>query len=118
MFFRTVSGVIPCSRLYAVWRSLRRLVSVIASRIEPVSASAYKMTLPATLRADRPKVWISDLADRRNPSLSASRMATSDTSGRSSPSRRRLIPTRASNLPRRRSRRMLTRSSVSMSECR
>ena len=47
-------------------------------------------------RAARPIVWISDLSARRKPSLSASRIATSDTSGRSSPSRRRFTPTRTS----------------------
>ena len=57
------------------------------------------MTLPSTLRAARPMVWISERAERRYPSLSASRIATSETSGRSSPSRSRLIPTRTSNSP-------------------
>ena len=77
-----------------------------ARLIESVIVSAYMMTRPLTLRAARPEVWISEPADRRNPSLSASRMATSDTSGRSSPSRSRLMPTRTSNSPRRRSRRI------------
>ena len=54
---------------------------------------------------------------RKKPSLSASMMATRETSGRSSPSRSRLMPTSTSNSPRRRSRRMSTRSSVSTSEC-
>ena len=54
--------------------------------------SAYMCTWPDTLRAARPMVWISEVAERRKPSLSASRMATSDTSGRSSPSRSRLMP--------------------------
>ena len=39
--------------------------------------------------------------DRRKPSLSASRIATSDTSGRSRPSRSRLMPTNTSYSPRR-----------------
>jgi hypothetical protein len=55
--------------------------------------------LPDTLRAARPIVWISDVPERRKPSLSASRIATSDTSGRSSPSRSRLMPTSTSNSP-------------------
>ena len=38
-------------------------------------------TSPDTLRAARPMVWIRLFALRRKPSLSASRMATSDTSG-------------------------------------
>ena len=56
--------------------------------------------------------------ERRNPSLSASRMATSETSGISSPSLSKLIPTSTSNLPKRRSRMISTRSTVSTSECR
>ena len=67
-------------------------VTVMASVIESVIRSAYMMTLPRTLRAARPMVWISERSARRKPSLSASRMATSDTSGRSSPSRSRLMP--------------------------
>src|SRR3970282_1387776 len=54
----------------------------------------------------------SEPLDRRKPSLSASRMATSETSGRSSPSRSRLMPTSTSNSPRRRSRRISTRRAV------
>ena len=71
----------------------------MAFAIESVSRSAYMMTLPRTLRAARPMVWTSDRSARRKPSLSASRMPTSDTSGRSRPSRNRLIPTRTSNSP-------------------
>ena len=47
--------------------------------------------------------------------MSASRIATSDTSGRSSPSRRRLTPTSTSYSPSRRSRMIWIRSSVSIS---
>ncbi len=61
--------------------------------------SAYSTTRPSTLRAARPMVWMSEEAERRKPSLSASRMATSATSGRSRPSRSRLMPTRTSNSP-------------------
>ena len=57
-------------------------------------------------RAARPIIWMSDQALRRNPSLSASRIATRVTSGRSMPSRRRLIPTSTSYTPSRRSRRI------------
>ena len=60
-------------------------------------------------RAARPEVWMSEPAERRKPSLSASRMATSETSGRSSPSRSRLIPTMTSYTPTRRSRRISVR---------
>ena len=57
------------------------------------------ITWPSTLRAARPIVWISDVSERRKPSLSASRIATSETSGRSRPSRSRLMPTSTSNSP-------------------
>ena len=90
----------PCSALYASCRARRRVVSAIALRMDAVSTSAYMITRPFTWRAARPDVWISEPAERRNPSLSASRMATRDTSGRSSPSRSRLMPTRTSNTPR------------------
>ncbi|CKS38246.1 Uncharacterised protein [Mycobacterium tuberculosis] len=68
----------------------------MASLIESVILSAYMCTSPDTLRAARPMVWIRLRLDRRNPSLSASRIATSDTSGRSRPSRSRLMPTSTS----------------------
>ena len=74
--------------------------------------------LESAERAARPTVWISELSERRKPSLSASRMATSDTSGMSSPSRSRLMPTITSNLPSLKSRMISTRSTVSTSECR
>ena len=45
---------------------------------------------PFALRAARPTVWISEPSERRKPSLSASRIATRDTSGRSSPSRKQV----------------------------
>ena len=113
-----VSGVMPCSRLYASWIARRRSVSSIAARMAAVSLSAYMRTVPSTLRAARPIVWISEVSPRRKPSLSASRIATSDTSGRSSPSRRRLTPTSTSYSPSRSSRMIWIRSSVSISECR
>ena len=61
-------------------------------------------------------VWMSEPSERKNPSLSASRIATKDTSGMSSPSRSKLMPTMTSNLPKRRSRMISERSTVSMSE--
>src|SRR3954451_14246111 len=90
----------------------------MAFSIEGVTLSAYMITWPDTLRAARPIVWISDLSERRKPSLSASRIATSDTSGRSSPSRSRLMPTRTSYCPSRSSRSSSIRRSVSTSLCR
>ena len=101
--------------LYASWIPRRRFVSSIAAAIDSVVRSAYMTTLPPMLRAARPIIWISDHELRRKPSLSASRIATSVTSGRSIPSRRRLMPTSTSNTPSRRSRRIATRSSVSTS---
>ena len=115
---RIVCGSMPCSALYACCSWRRRLVSEMARCIESVTVSAYMITWPSTLRAARPIVWISEVSLRRKPSLSASRMATSDTSGRSRPSRSRLMPTSTSNSPRRRSRRISMRSIVSMLECR
>ena len=56
-----------------------------------VMVSAYIMTCPSALRAARPIVWISEVPERRNPSLSASRIATSVISGISSPSLLTLI---------------------------
>ena len=104
--------------LKSSWSLRRRLVSSMARVIDGVTWSAYMTTWPSTLRAARPMVWTREVSERRNPSLSASRMATRVTSGRSRPSRSRLIPTRVSNSPRRRSRRISMRCTVSISECR
>ena len=98
-----VFGVILCFLLYATCMARRRFVSPIARSIEPVVLSAYKSTRPFTLRAALPMVWMSDVSLRRNPSLSASNMPTSSTSGRSRPSRKRLTPTKTSNTPLRKS---------------
>ncbi len=67
--------------------------------------SAYMMTCPSThyvlhVRSSESVMFL----ERRNPSLSASRIATSVISGISRPSRRRLIPTSTSNTSRRISR--------------
>ncbi len=90
----------------------------MARCMDGVTLSAYMCTWPDTLRAARPMVWMSDVPERRKPSLSASRIDTSDTSGRSSPSRSRLIPTSTSYSPTRSSRSSSTRRSVSTSLCR
>ena len=58
-------GSMPCSRLNATCRSRRRFVSPIARAIDSVTTSAYMITLPSTLRAARPIVWISDVPLRR-----------------------------------------------------
>src|SRR5205085_731057 len=87
MPFWIVAAVMPCSALWASWMALRRSVSSIAFCIAVECLSAYMSTLPWTLRAARPIVWISEVSPRRKPSLSASRIAPSETSGRSRPSR-------------------------------
>ena len=57
------------------------------------------MTFPSVFLAARPMVCIKERSERKKPSLSASNIATSDTSGMSNPSLNRLIPTRTSNSP-------------------
>ena len=116
--FWIVFGVMPCSSLYAICTSRLLCVSSSAARMESVIVSAYMITCPSALRAARPIVWIRDVSERKNPSLSASRIATNVISGMSSPSRRRLMPTRTSNTSRRISLTISVRSSVSISECR
>ena len=114
---RICVGVMPCSWLYCICFSRRRFVSSMVFCMESVMLSAYMMARPLTLRAARPIVWVRLRCERRKPSLSASRMATSETSGRSRPSRRRLTPTSTSYLPLRRLSMIWTRSRVSTSEC-
>ena len=75
------------------------------------------MTKPFAFLAARPAVWVNDLSFLKNPSLSASRMATRDTSGKSSPSRSKFTPTNTSNPPILKSLNISTRSIVSTSEC-
>ena len=94
------------------------VLAFVARRIESVTLSAYMIALPLMCRAARPTVWMSERSERRKPSLSASRIATSETSGMSSPSRNRLMPTSTSKSPRRNPRRISTRSRVSTSLCR
>ena len=118
IFLRIGVGSMLLARLYATCFSRRRLVSSIAAAIEAVIESAYMWTSPDTFRAARPMVWIRLFSLRRNPSLSASRIATNDTSGRSRPSRSRLIPTSTSYVPIRSSRSRVIRCRVSTSECR
>ena len=82
-----------------------------------VILSPYKIARPFKWRAALPIVCISDFSARKKPSLSASSIATKDTSGMSRPSLKRLIPTSTSNLPKRKSRIISIRSTVSISEC-
>ena len=105
------------SLLYFSCIALLLFVSDIAFSIEGVNSSAYIITLPSVFLAARPIVCINDLSERKNPSLSASNIATNDTSGISSPSLKRLIPTRTSNLPIRKSLIISILSSALISEC-
>lgn len=57
-----------------------------------VIRSAYMITRPLRFLAARPTVCVSERCERRKPSLSASSMATNETSGKSNPSRKRLTP--------------------------
>src|SRR6266545_2139578 len=52
----------PLAWLYSIWSLRRRLVSSIARRIDGVTASAYMMTWPSTLRAARPMVCTSEVS--------------------------------------------------------
>jgi hypothetical protein len=83
--------------------------------MESVTVSQKRTHSPLMCRAARPAVWMRAVSLRRKPSLSASRMQTRETSGRSSPSRRRLIPTTISTSAARSRRRISTRSTASMS---
>ena len=106
----------PLASLYFSCFSRLRSVSSMVMRIDWVILSAYIITLPLMFRAARPAVWVSARAERKNPSLSASIMATSETSGKSNPSRRRLTPTSTSKTPFLKSSIISTRSMVSTSE--
>ena len=113
-----VFGSILLSKLNLICFSLLRLVSSKAIFIDPVSLSAYIIAFPLTFLAALPIVWINEPADLKKPSLSASSIATRDTSGKSSPSLSKLIPTSTSNSPNLKSLNISDRSTVSMSEWR
>src|SRR4030066_2502050 len=72
-----VFGVILFFLLCSIWMSLLLLVSSKAFLIELVISSAYIITFPLTFLAALPIVCINDIADLKNPSLSASSIATS-----------------------------------------
>jgi len=110
-------GVIPCSWLYASCLALRRLVSSKVFFMASVISSAYKTTLPSTFLAALPDIWIKERAERRNPVLSASKIATRETSGKSRPSRNKLTPTITSNSPNLRLLIIWARSMESISLC-
>jgi len=83
--------VMPCSSLVSPLDERgRRSVSFLARRIESVIADQAVENCPAS--TCRLPAWSGSTTRRaRKPSLSASRIATSETSGRSSPSRSRLM---------------------------
>ena len=112
-----VLGTMPCALLYESCFFRLRSVSVMAARIEGVTVSAYIITRPSAFLAARPIVWIRLVSLLRKPSLSASSIATSETSGRSRPSLSRFMPTSTSNSPRRRSRIISMRSMAPISWC-
>ena len=67
--------------------------------------------------AARPIVCIKERSERKKPSLSASNMATNETSGISKPSLKRFIPTKTSNSPKRKSLIISILSNALISEC-
>ena len=73
--------------------------------------------MPSVFLAALPIVCISERSERKKPSLSASRIATSDTSGISRPSLKRFIPTSTSNSPKRKFLIISILSSALVSEC-
>ena len=115
--FSTVFGTILFSSLNLICLFLRLLFSFIASFMLSVIVSAYNTTLPLTFLAALPIICISDLVSLRNPSLSASNIATKLTSGKSNPSLNKLIPIKISISPILNSFRISTLSNVSISEC-
>lgn len=89
-------GVILFALLYVIWMFLLRYVSRSDLIIASVQWSAYKTTSLFGFLAARPMIWIRDVVERKNHSLSASKIAINETSGRSIPSLSKLIPTRIS----------------------
>ena len=73
------------------------------------------MTFPLRFLAALPTVCTSERSFLKNPSLSASNIATNETSGKSSPSRNKLTPIKTSKTPSRSCRNISTRSIVSIS---
>ena len=67
--------------------------------MDSVHSSAYIITVPEVFLAALPIVCISERSERKNPSLSASNIATRRTSGMSKPSLNKFIPTNTSNSP-------------------
>ena len=115
--FCMLFGVMLCSSLYlcCIFRLL--VVSSIAFFMALLIPSAYNITLPFAFLAARPMVWISEVSVLKKPSLSASKIATTETSGISSPSLKRFIPISTSYFPSLSSLIISILSIASMSEC-
>lgn len=80
----TIPSISP-RETHFFWISLRRSVSANALFIEGVTRSAYRIARPASCLVALPIVCSNAVSLRRNPSASASRMQTRDTSGRLRP---------------------------------
>ena len=115
--FCIVFGIMPWSLLYCSCIFLLLFVSLIAFSILSVNSSAYIITFPSVFLAARPMVCISERSERKKPSLSASSIATKDTSGISNPSLKRFIPTNTSNSPNLKSLIISILSNALVSEC-
>ena len=101
-----------CNVLYAICFSRLLSVSSMVRCMLAVILSAYIITLPLSFLAALPMVCVNDLSLRKNPSLSASIMATKLTSGKSKPSRNKFTPINTSKTPKRKSLNISTRSKV------
>ena len=89
---------------------------VALNRPFPNIMNAFDSALEVLL-ADLPIVCMSEVSLLKKPSLSASKIATSFTSGISKPSRNKFMPTKTSKSPFRRPVTMSIRSKVSISLC-
>ena len=112
-----VFGIILFLILYSFWSFLLLWVFLIVESIDLVILSAYIITKPFTFLAALPEVCINDFSFLKNPSLSASRIITNETSGRSNPSLNKLTPTKTLKSPSLNPLKILTLSKVSISEC-
>mmetsp|Transcript_4445 Transcript_4445/g.14541 ORF Transcript_4445/g.14541 Transcript_4445/m.14541 type:complete len:231 (+) Transcript_4445:1390-2082(+) len=94
-----VLGTMLLATLYSCCLTRLRSTSAMASFIAAVVESANRMHSPFLLRAALPIICINDLALRMKPGISASRIATRDTDGKSRPSRSSCAPTIQSSSP-------------------
>ena len=105
-----------CSLLYSICNLRLLLVSSITACIDLVTLSAYIITKPSAFLAVLPATCINERSLRKNPSLSASRIATNETSGKSKPSLNKFTPTITSKVPIRNPLIISTLSSETISE--